>query len=161
MEGEWGGGYNTKPNQGRQDLLQVAWTTWAPSQIMGTSPRNMCNTCQYYQSSKWYHKDSFRSHTCLMLCLQLCLRQELQKPQELPFHCPQRLSMLVLYAISSWFICTWFFTSSSWKKRFERQCASCRDHKCNKAANCAGRGGRSLCKCTDHPIIKNPRARTS
>jgi hypothetical protein len=47
------------------------------------------------------------------------------------------------------------------KKRSERQCASCRDHKCNKAATCARRGGRSLCKCTDHPIMKNPHARTS
>jgi hypothetical protein len=47
------------------------------------------------------------------------------------------------------------------KKRSERQCASCRDHKCNKASTCAGRGGRSLCKCTDHPIVKNPCARTS
>ena len=47
------------------------------------------------------------------------------------------------------------------KKRFERQCASCRDNKCNKAATCAGRGGCSICKCTDHPIVKNPCARTS
>jgi hypothetical protein len=47
------------------------------------------------------------------------------------------------------------------KKRSERHCASCRDHKCDRAITCAGRGGRSLCKCTDHPITKNPRVRTT
>ena len=42
------------------------------------------------------------------------------------------------------------------KMRSERHCTSCRDHKCDRAIPCAGRGGRSLCKCTDHPITKNP-----
>ena len=46
--------------------------------------------------------------------------------------------------------------SAAGKKESGRQCASCRGHKCNKVTTCAGRGGHSLCKCTDHPIIKNP-----
>src|SRR6266436_6933038 len=45
------------------------------------------------------------------------------------------------------------------KKRAERHCVPCKENKCSKTANCAGRGGRSLSKCLDHPISKNPCAR--
>ena len=103
-------------------------------------------------------------HMFFMFCLQLCLRQELQRLQEFPY---QRVPMsapywhsLIWYAISSWLSGSWFLTKAAGKKRSERYCVSCRDHKCDKAITCAGKGC-SLCKCTDHPITKNPHVRTT